>query len=106
MRKLLAGLAIILCVAPAAAASRIKDITDVQGIRDNQLVGYGLVIGLASAWMLSTSLAPFVYGGSSPRDWLSFAAGPVFLLIAGILACAVPAKRVAQTDPMQVLRES
>ncbi|MEI6536047.1 MAG: flagellar basal body P-ring protein FlgI [Verrucomicrobiaceae bacterium] len=27
--------------------SRIKDITDVQGIRDNQLVGYGLVMGLA-----------------------------------------------------------
>jgi flagellar P-ring protein precursor FlgI len=29
------------------AGSRIKDITDVQGIRENQLVGYGLVIGLA-----------------------------------------------------------
>jgi flagellar P-ring protein FlgI len=31
----------------ANAASRVKDITFVQGIRDNQLVGYGLVIGLA-----------------------------------------------------------
>lgn len=31
----------------AIAGSRIKDITDVQGIRENQLVGYGLVIGLA-----------------------------------------------------------
>ena len=31
---------------PAEGASRLKDITDVQGIRDNQLVGYGLVIGL------------------------------------------------------------
>ena len=29
------------------AMSRIKDITDVEGIRDNQLVGYGLVMGLA-----------------------------------------------------------
>lgn len=29
------------------AASRIKDIADVKGIRDNQLVGYGLVLGLA-----------------------------------------------------------
>ncbi len=26
---------------------RIRDITDVQGIRDNQLIGYGLVVGLA-----------------------------------------------------------
>jgi flagellar P-ring protein precursor FlgI len=31
----------------AIAASRIKDITDIQGIRENQLVGYGLVLGLA-----------------------------------------------------------
>jgi flagellar P-ring protein precursor FlgI len=32
---------------PAARASRIKDITLVEGGRDNQLVGYGLVAGLA-----------------------------------------------------------
>ena len=29
-----------------AAAARIKDIVDIEGIRDNQLVGYGLVVGL------------------------------------------------------------
>jgi len=33
-------------VAPASATSRIKDIVDVEGIRDNLLVGYGLVVGL------------------------------------------------------------
>lgn len=32
--------------APAAAQVRIKDIADVEGIRENQLVGYGLVVGL------------------------------------------------------------
>ncbi len=31
---------------PAAAASRVKDIADFEGIRDNHLVGYGLVVGL------------------------------------------------------------
>ena len=31
---------------PAAAQIRIKDIADVEGVRDNQLVGYGLVVGL------------------------------------------------------------
>ncbi|MBX3447715.1 MAG: flagellar basal body P-ring protein FlgI [Parvibaculaceae bacterium] len=30
----------------AEASSRIKDIVDVEGIRDNMLVGYGLVVGL------------------------------------------------------------
>src|SRR5690606_1678233 len=29
-----------------AASARIKDIVNVEGIRDNQLVGYGLVVGL------------------------------------------------------------
>ena len=38
---LLLGLA-----APAAAQSRIKDIVDFEGVRDNMLVGYGLVVGL------------------------------------------------------------
>jgi len=43
------ALALVLAVAtvlPAAAASRIKDIAMLQSSRDNQLVGYGLVIGL------------------------------------------------------------
>lgn len=31
---------------PAHATSRIKDIADFEGIRENQLVGYGLVVGL------------------------------------------------------------
>ncbi|WP_420392735.1 flagellar basal body P-ring protein FlgI [Acuticoccus sp.] len=30
----------------ARSSARIKDITTVQGVRDNQLIGYGLVIGL------------------------------------------------------------
>lgn len=31
---------------PAGATSRIKDIADFEGVRENQLVGYGLVVGL------------------------------------------------------------
>ena len=41
----LVGLTILL-PAPAAATSRIKDIADVEGVRENMLVGYGLVVGL------------------------------------------------------------
>jgi flagellar P-ring protein precursor FlgI len=32
---------------PAAARSRIKDIVDFEGVRENMLVGYGIVVGLA-----------------------------------------------------------
>jgi flagellar P-ring protein precursor FlgI len=36
----------LLWAAGAAAQVRIKDIADIEGVRDNQLVGYGLVVGL------------------------------------------------------------
>lgn len=42
----LLGFLAIIMAAPAQAASRIKDIVDFEGIRENQLVGYGLVVGL------------------------------------------------------------
>ena len=38
--------AVFLMIETASATSRIKDIADFEGIRDNQLVGYGLVVGL------------------------------------------------------------
>lgn len=42
------GLSLIAAIcASTALASRIKDLTQVQGGRDNQLIGYGLVVGLA-----------------------------------------------------------
>ncbi len=46
--NLLAAFALLLAFAWPAAAQpvRIKDIADIEGIRDNQLVGYGLVVGL------------------------------------------------------------
>ena len=39
-------LSILLAQAPSALADRLKDIADVQGVRTNQLIGYGLVVGL------------------------------------------------------------
>ena len=38
-------IAVLLC--GAAYADRIKDLSSVQGVRNNQLVGYGLVVGLS-----------------------------------------------------------
>ncbi len=39
-------LATLMALIPDARAARIKDITDIKGVRSNQLVGYGLVVGL------------------------------------------------------------
>jgi len=44
--------------APQVKAERIKDMAQIQGVRTNQLVGYGLVVGLDSTGD-QTSQAPF-----------------------------------------------
>ena len=43
---ILAGLAAGWAAAASAATSRLKDLVQVEGVRENQLVGYGLVVGL------------------------------------------------------------
>jgi flagellar P-ring protein FlgI len=47
MRRLVALALLVLMGAPALAAVRIKDITFPRGVREYQLLGYGLVVGLA-----------------------------------------------------------
>ena len=46
IRRLLMAMLVSLIGTGVNAATRIKDITAVQGVRANQLVGYGLVVGL------------------------------------------------------------
>ena len=44
------GITLILFIAwmHSASADRIKDLTDVAGVRENQLIGFGLVVGLSA----------------------------------------------------------
>ncbi len=46
MKLLLILALLVMTIVPPAQASRIKDIAAVDGVRDNQLVGYGLIVGL------------------------------------------------------------
>jgi flagellar P-ring protein precursor FlgI len=49
MNRAIAGtIAVLLALSPvqAFAFSRVKDLVDVEGVRDNMLIGYGLVVGL------------------------------------------------------------
>ena len=45
IRAIFTALLLALAIAPAHAA-RIKDLADIRGVRPNQLVGYGVVVGL------------------------------------------------------------
>jgi len=93
-----------LAVRSALGASRFAVVRVALSQVSMSMIG-GVAAGIALALALVNQLSPFLYGVSE-TDWVSFAAGPLFLLIAGGLACLVPARRVAKTDPIQVLRES
>jgi flagellar P-ring protein precursor FlgI len=54
----LAALGAVVAFTEPAHAERIKDMAQIQGVRTNQLVGYGLVVGLDSTGD-QTSQAPF-----------------------------------------------
>lgn len=45
MNRLISALCLLLA-ASAAQAERLKDLASIQGVRSNQLIGYGLVVGL------------------------------------------------------------
>jgi len=49
----------LLLISGTASGDRIKDLASIAGVRDNQLVGYGLVVGLDGTGDLTTQI-PFV----------------------------------------------
>ncbi len=57
MRFVILSLSLLALCGPASA-ERIKDLAQVAGVRDNQLVGYGLVVGLDGTGD-QTSQTPF-----------------------------------------------
>lgn len=46
VRRAAAGIVLLAAAAAPAHAERIKDLASIQGVRANQLIGYGLVVGL------------------------------------------------------------
>jgi predicted permease len=67
------------------------------------LVVIGAVIGTAGAYALTHVMQSLLYE-TSARDPLTFVLVPVLLLIVGLLACYVPARRATRVDPLVALR--
>ncbi|MFQ5672643.1 MAG: flagellar basal body P-ring protein FlgI [Nitrospinales bacterium] len=55
-KKWVAALALVFLMADTAAAARIKDLVNIRGVRNNQLIGFGLVIGLRSTGDTATNV--------------------------------------------------
>ena len=65
-------------------------------------VGAGLAVGLVLSVALDKLATKWV--AQSSRDPLILAGVTLLLITAAVLACLVPARRAAATDPMQALR--
>ena len=46
MLRIFCSILALLFASPVLSAVRVKDVTNLQGIRENQLIGYGIVVGL------------------------------------------------------------
>ena len=67
------------------------------------LVAIGLVLGIAGALAAGRVLSAYLYQ-TAPRDPLIIAAVAAVFLIAGVLACLIPARRATTVDPLIALR--
>ena len=67
------------------------------------LVGAGLIVGATAAYVLS-GLLQGVVSEISPHDPLTFFVVGAALLLAGIVASWIPARRAMKVDPMTALR--
>ena len=68
-----------------------------------KLAGAGIVLGLSGATALTQLLRSLLFG-IGPTDPVTFAAAPLLLVSAALLACWLPARHAARVDPMDALR--
>jgi ABC-type antimicrobial peptide transport system permease subunit len=67
------------------------------------LVGAGLIAGLASVWMVTRVMRSFLFGVSE-HDPATVIAVSALMIVCGLVAALVPARRAASIEPMQALR--
>jgi putative ABC transport system permease protein len=71
-----------------------------QGMR---LVLFGLVLGLGGAFALTRLMSSLLFGVST-TDTVTFVVVALTLMVVGVLACYLPARRATRVDPLVALR--
>jgi flagellar P-ring protein precursor FlgI len=90
MRLLALFLALLAAAPHGVASTRLKDLISIEGVRDNQLVGYGVVVGLAGTGDKRTT----VVGAQSLANVLlrmGVSVNPSAILVANVAAVMVTA---------------
>jgi putative ABC transport system permease protein len=86
----------------ALGATR-RDVLRLVLTRALRIVVAGLVVGLAGAAGVTRVLQTFLFG-VTPTDPLVFTVVTLLLLVVGLMAAWIPARRAARTDPWAALR--
>lgn len=104
-RRAIALLAIsLMLVTPFAQAERIKDISNIQGVRANQLIGYGLVVGLDGTGDMTTQTPFTVQSIISMMNQLGITIPPgTSLQLKNVAAVMVTSSLPAFAQPGQTL---
>ena len=68
-----------------------------------KLILIGLVAGLLGSLVLTRVMSSLLFG-VSPTDVTTFGVVAIGLLVVGLLACYMPARRATKVDPLVALR--
>ncbi|MDP9337286.1 MAG: ABC transporter permease, partial [Acidobacteriota bacterium] len=87
-------------MALGAAGGDVQRLVIKTGLR---LVALGIAIGLAASFGLARLISSQLWG-VSPHDPVTLIIVPLLLLIIGVLACWIPARRATRVSPVAALR--
>jgi len=86
-----------------AVGATANDVVALVLRRGASLIALGLLIGVTAAGALTRVLEGVLYGVNTV-DPLAFAAAASLLAVIGLLACYIPGRKAAGTDPIEILR--
>jgi putative ABC transport system permease protein len=86
-----------------AVGATANDVVALVLRRGASLIALGLLIGMTAAGALTRVLEGVLYGVNTV-DPLALAAAASLLAVTGLLACYIPSRKAAGTDPIEILR--
>jgi ABC-type antimicrobial peptide transport system permease subunit len=86
-----------------AIGANPADVVRLVLLRAAMLAGAGIGVGMATAFAAARVLSSAVYG-VSVRDPVTFVSAAGAMILVGLLAAVIPARRAAAVDPLRALR--